>query len=168
VATVVSSPEGDLIVYGTVIAWANEPFCDDGDPARMWQVHAAEIDRQGAEWARLRAQHPELPLVVAGDFNQNRDGARWYGTHAVRDSMTRQLRSAGLRCLTDVDVVAAGMLGSHHLVDHICVSPDLDLVGDLQCWEPREASTSVRLSDHPTVLVTLRKAGHAMSNPIES
>ena len=47
------TPEGPLVVYGTVIAWANEPHFDDGTPARMWEVHLAEIERQSAEWRRM-------------------------------------------------------------------------------------------------------------------
>ena len=47
VAAMVEHPSGPILVYGTVIAWANEPFYDDGSPARMWQVHLAEITRQG-------------------------------------------------------------------------------------------------------------------------
>lgn len=51
VAAIAETPSGPLLVYGTVIAWANDPLHDDGSPARTWEVHRGEIDRQAAEWA---------------------------------------------------------------------------------------------------------------------
>src|SRR5262249_22262005 len=59
VTGMVHTPGGPLLVYGTVLAWANEPHHDAGQPARMWDVHLAEIDRQGAEWIRLRTCYPD-------------------------------------------------------------------------------------------------------------
>ena len=73
-----------MIVYGTVIAWANEKLHDNGESARMWEVHLAEIERQGKEWRRLGDQYPVTPLIVAGDFNQDRDGSGWHGTKRTR------------------------------------------------------------------------------------
>lgn len=69
VAALAQSPSGELVVYGTVIAWANEPTHDDGTPAKMWEVHEAEIGRQGNEWRRLRTLYPNSPMIVAGDLN---------------------------------------------------------------------------------------------------
>ena len=75
VAAVVNAPTGPIVVYGTVTPWANERMHDDGSRARMWDVHRAEIERQGADWLALRAAYPDPPLVVAGDVNQDRDGS---------------------------------------------------------------------------------------------
>lgn len=50
VSAVVESPLGDLIVYGTVLPWANERG-DDGR-ANMWEVLEREIGRQGREWSQ--------------------------------------------------------------------------------------------------------------------
>jgi endonuclease/exonuclease/phosphatase family metal-dependent hydrolase len=154
VAGLVATPGGPVLVYGTVLAWANEPRHDDGRSARMWEVHLAEIDRQGAEWAQLRSAYPEIPMVVAGDFNQVRDGSGWYGTRATRDRLTDALSRAGLVCATDLDVVSAGLLEAHHLIDHICVTPDLAKDATVHCWEARD-DAGQRLSDHPTVAVDL-------------
>lgn len=68
-------------MYGTVLPWANEP-AEDG-PVRMWDVHENEIGREGAEWEQLRSHYPSVPLLVAGDFNQDRDGSGWYGSRRV-------------------------------------------------------------------------------------
>ena len=154
VSALVSRPEGELIVYGTVLPWANEKG-DDGD-AKMWQVHYAAIERQGQDWRALRQQHPELPLVVAGDFNQDRDGSGWYGTRHGRDLLTKALEDAGLVCLTDEDVVATGKLREHHLVDHIAVCSRWasDAHARVTCWE-RADHDGTRLSDHPTVAVDI-------------
>jgi endonuclease/exonuclease/phosphatase family metal-dependent hydrolase len=154
VAAIVGAPVGPLLVYGTVISWANEPNFDDGREARMWEAHMAEIARQGGEWARLRAMHPGVPMVVAGDFNQDRDGSGWYGTHAGRSALGTALLDAGLVCVTRFDVVEAGLLESDHLVDHICVTNDLATNAVVRCWE-RIDSSGQRLSDHPTVAVDI-------------
>lgn len=153
VAAVVAAPSGDLIVYGTVIAYAGEPN-EDGESAPMWEVHKKEITRQGAEWAQLRASHPNVPLVVAGDFNQNRDGARWYGTKDTRARLGVALDLAGLKCVTDADMVVNGQLKAHHLIDHICLTPDLAAGAAVSCRENIDA-TGQRLSDHPVVIVDL-------------
>ena len=152
VTALVSTPAGKLLVYGTVIAWANDPTHDDGTPARMWDVHLAEIQRQGAEWAALRSAHPTVPLVVAGDLNQDRDGSGWYGTKKARADLGQALDAAGLVCATDADVVTAGLLASEHLVDHICVPRALADRATLRCWERVDADGQ-RLSDHPVVAI---------------
>lgn len=154
VAAIVEHPTGPILVYGTVIAWANERRHDDGSPARMWQVHLAEIGRQGQEWEQLRRDHPDVPLLVAGDFNQDRDGSGWYGTTLTRDRLGEALDAAGLRCITAMDPLALG-LTSGHLIDHICTTPDLAASARVSCWDRYDA-TGQRLSDHPTVAADMR------------
>lgn len=155
VAALIEAPDGPVIVYSTVIAWANEPHFDDGSPARMWEVHLAEIERQGAEWRRIRERFPDVPLVVAGDFNQDRDGSGWYGTRAVRAALTDQLELVDLRLQTDDDVVADGLLDVH-LVDHVAATPELRSTA-MRCW-PSVDTDGVRLSDHPTVAIDFSPA----------
>lgn len=147
---------GRLVVYGTVLPWANEPGDDPDRKAKMWQVHEDEIARQGAQWRLLRDQYPDFPLIVAGDFNQDRDGSHWYGTGRVRSLLTAVLDQAGLRCVTSLDAVDAGLLTGHHLIDHICVSEGLleRFEPVVHCWEPTN-SAGVRMSDHPIVAIDL-------------
>lgn len=148
----VETPSGPLIVYGTVIPWANEPRFDDGRRARMWEAHEAEIVRQGNEWQRIRTSYPDLPVIVAGDFNQDRDGSGWYGKAAARLALTSALQAADLACVTEQDAVASGLLRTDHLVDHICVSAELTERVTVRCWD-RIDDTGQRLSDHPTVAI---------------
>lgn len=153
-AALAHTPTGELLIYGTVIAWANDPQHADGRPAGMWEVHEAEIARQGAEWLRLRMLHPDIPMVVAGDFNQDRDGSGWYGKKTARAALGAALQAADLVCATDEDVVANGLLRSDHLVDHICVSNGLTVQSPIKCWE-RIDESGQRLSDHPTVAIDI-------------
>lgn len=154
VAAAVKAPAGPLIVYATVIPWAHDPQHDDGRPARMWEAHLAAIERQGREWALLRAARPDVPLVVAGDFNQHRDGAGRYGTRATRSRLDAALDAAGLVCLTEFDAVATGKLKAQRLIDHVCVAPAPAGAARVSCWE-RIDDSGQRLSDHPVIAVDL-------------
>ena len=154
VAVVVDAPFGELIVYGCVIPWANEPELTNRDSATMWQAHAETIDQIDDDLRTIEDAHPGVPIVVAGDFNQDRDGSGWYGTHAVRDQLTEVLARHDLACLTCDDVVASGLLESQHLIDHICASTSLAQNATMSCWEATDRD-DVRLSDHPTVAVDL-------------
>ncbi len=133
----------------TVLPWANEPGADG--IVHMWGEHLLAIERQGREWCSLRARYPDAPLIVAGDFNQDRDGSGWYGSRQVRARLTEQLDAAGLTVVTALDVVAHGLLREHHLIDHIAISAGLAAGARVLCWESRD--DAVRLSDHPTVAV---------------
>lgn len=154
-AALITSPIGPIVVYGTVVAYAHEPTHDDGRAARAWEVHGAEIDRQAADWLRLRERYPDLPVVVAGDMNQGRDGRRWsYGTAVHRAALTEAFTRAGLRSLTDVDLVETGDITERGHVEHIAVSETLELVGAVEAWDRRDAVGAL-LSDHPTLAVDL-------------
>lgn len=156
-ATLVSSPIGELVVYGCVIAWANEPTLADGSATSMWQAHAETVEQIDRDLTAIRSRHPDIPIVLAGDFNQDRDGSGWYGTHAVRRQLTEVLDRHDLSCPTAIDVVATGLLRSHHLVDHICVSRSLVADVEVHCWETID-DDAIRLSDHPTVAIDVRRA----------
>lgn len=155
VAALVETPVGPLIVYGCVIAYGHEPRHDDGRSARAWEVHAVEVERQRADWLRLRELHPDVSLVVAGDFNQGRSGRRWsYGTNAARQAVTDGLTAAGLSCWTEVDLVESGAISEPSHVEHICASTDLHQIGAIRAWD-RIDETGTALSDHPTIAVDL-------------
>jgi endonuclease/exonuclease/phosphatase family metal-dependent hydrolase len=153
-AACVDTPIGELIVYGCVIPWANEPTLADGSAATMWRAHAECIEQIDDDLAMIRDRHPGLPIVLAGDFNQDRDDSGWYGTAAVRRQLSGVLARHDLACPTALDVVAAGLLRTHHLVDHICVTSTLAQRVEVSCWETVDES-GTRLSDHPTVAVDL-------------
>ena len=153
-AVQVTTPWGPVIVYGTVLAWANERHFDDGQPARMWEVHNAEVRRQVSEWAGIANRHRGVPFVVAGDFNQDRDGSGWYGSAKARHAVTEGLEAAGLECVTAFDAVAEGRLANSHLIDHICISWNWAHLSTIELFERTDAQGR-RLSDHPTVAVEI-------------
>lgn len=150
VSGIVQTPDGPVAVFGSVIPYAHDKGAEG--TSRLWQEHYREIKRLGPEWAALAAH---MPVVVAGDLNQDRDGSRVYGTHQGRAMLTDALEGADLRCLTEQDAVATGLLRGHHLIDHVCASRSLADRWEVSCWEPVDAE-GIRMSDHPGVVVHLR------------
>ncbi len=147
---------GQMIVHGVVLPYRNEQD-PGGGRLLAWAEFRKELLLQAEDWAALRREYPGIPLVVMGDFNQNLDGAQWYGTPETRRLFRQALDGAGLRCLTEEDVVASGKLKRDHLVDHICVSTELS-GSEFACWEP-EGVGGKTLSDHPGVVVRLSVDG---------
>lgn len=153
----VDTPYGPLIVHGVVLPYRSEPG-PNGDPTRVWREFSTELSLQAEDWAALRRQYPDTPLVLAGDFNQNLGGGRWYGNDKTRDLLRQALHRSGLVCLTEGDAIALGILKDRRLVDHICVSPELAVDAEFCCWE-RVDSHNVRMSDHPGVVARLSANG---------
>jgi hypothetical protein len=150
----VDTPGGDVLVHGVVLPYMNEPG-RDGKRVLGWSRFREELSRQRHHWRRLREQHPTIPLVVAGDFNQNLDGRRWYGSQRTRQALCEALDHAELNCLTLEDVVAAHKLERNHLIDHICVTDGLAVHEGIWCWEP--TIDGLRMSDHPGVALRLSR-----------
>ena len=157
-AAIVETPFGEIVVYGSVIAYHGDRQHLDGRPAKSWEVHASEIERQSGEWAALVAEG--RPLVVAGDFNQARDprSTRGYGTNAVRAQLTAALDAADLSSLTDLDLLDRGDISQRPHIDHICVSDHFRQVGDVLAADRLDALGN-RLSDHVTIAVDLALDG---------
>ena len=137
---------GRVLVHGVVLPYHAEPN-PDGGPVLAWSEFRKELALQAADWSELRRMYPDAAVVVAGDLNQNLDGARWYGTVETRRLLWLALDVAGLTCLTTEDAVLSGQLKSDHLIDHICVSPELSEGSKVEMWE-RESSDDVRMCDH--------------------
>jgi len=148
---------GQLIVHGVVLPYQRESSADGGR-SPDWVEFSKELSHQAADWATIRREYPDTPLVVAGDFNQNLDGAQWYGNDETRQSLNLALEGAGLLCLTKEDVVAAGKLKRNHLVDHICVSTDLTRDYEVECWDQFSADGR-EISDHPGVVARVSVDG---------
>ena len=152
----IDSPIGELLVHGVVLPYMHEPG-QDGQRVPGWSRFKEELLRQQDHWMRLREQYPGIPLVVAGDLNQNLDGKRWYGSPKTRHALRQALNAAGLNCLTLEDVVASGKLRRNHLIDHICATDGLTAGGGITCWEPITID-GLTMSDHPGVAVQLGRA----------
>lgn len=149
----VAHPEGPLLVYGSIIAYAGYKGPDG--KSRVWEEHYRFIEWHGDDWKRLRAEFPGYHLITGGDYNQNRDGARWYGTRKGRDLLTMTLSEACLKCVTEEDFMKAGKLQDRHTVDHLCMDQTLAArVVSVDAWE-RNRSDGMKLSDHSGVCAEL-------------
>ena len=142
------------IVYGSIIPYHGAKGMD-GKSAR-WQEHKDAIRWHSSDWQELRSQFPTHHLVVAGDYNQHRDGIGKYGTIEIRHLLTTALRESELNCVTEQDVVATIGL-SRRNIDHICLTNGLvDAVTSVLAWEGTIDGT--RLSDHNGITVELDDA----------
>ncbi|MEY3898783.1 MAG: hypothetical protein RLZZ214_4305 [Verrucomicrobiota bacterium] len=149
----VAHPDGPLLVYGSIIAYAG--YRGPDGMSRMWHEHYRFIEWHGRDWKRLRAEFPGHRFITGGDYNQNRDGARWYGTRKGRELLTRALSDVGLKCVTEEDFVRAGKLQNRHTVDHLCLDEALATrVIGVDVWE-RTRADGMRLSDHSGILVDI-------------
>lgn len=139
--TLVDSPQRELLIHGVVLPYMNEP-----GPAGLrvpgWSRFREELRHQENHWIRIGSQYPALPLVVAGDLNQNLDGSRWYGSHQTRRALQQAIDAAGLKCLTDEDVVTYRKLRRNHLVDHVLATDGLVALRGLPAGSQRPATAS--------------------------
>ena len=93
-------------------------------------MHKENIILQSADWIKILAEYNDIPLVVAGDFNQTRDDLKGgYGTKATRELLTLALETCNLSCVTNEDFSANGKLKKDpkkgtikRNIDHICIS----------------------------------------------
>ncbi len=153
----ISTPQGDLLVYGTIITYHGDKGADKTSAA--WVEHYKAIGLQGDDWARLHGQ-AALPLIVAGDFNQTRDGSPGtYGTAHGRTLLTEQLARSELVCMTTENFGATGKLKVDQLkdrarnnIDHICVTEKMFEIGGVGAWD-HFAEDGMYLSDHNGVYV---------------
>jgi hypothetical protein len=145
------SREQKMLVYGTVI-----PYGGDGVSKRKalpWERHRAAVQLQTAEWLKLRELYRDHALCVAGDFNANLDGTRWYGVNDAKNAIRRGLVAAGMSCATEADLRAPPFEMTRATVNHICLSDNLHGKVEMKAWEGTENGRY--LSDHNGVLVDL-------------
>lgn len=154
----VACPLGNLLVYGTIITY----HLDKGpnEDSRAWAEHYKAIGVQGDDWARLSAE-TGLPMIIAGDFNQTRDGSkRTYGTKHGRDLLTAQLSRSSLSCLTTEDFGSSGKINidpakgwARNNIDHICTTKDAFEILSVGAWD--HFSDGIYLSDHNGVYLDI-------------
>lgn len=141
----IETPLGPFIVYGTLITYAG----DKGEEgiSKAWGEHRLAARGNAADWAGIRNQYPGHWLCVAGDFNQNRDGTRWYCDPEAEATVTQGLKAAGMRCVTEHDIRREFGIARAN-IDHICVSDALNArVGKESYWMEEG------VSDHNGVVV---------------
>ena len=153
----VDSAGGRFLLYATILPYAM--YRVDKDGPKKWDEHYKEILAQGAEWHELQGVRG-LPMIVAGDFNQARDGIGRYSSRKGRDLLTAQLANCGLQCVTEEDFGKLGKLSVgpkmesyRHNIDHICVTSSSFQVKATGAWDHFVGERM--LSDHNGVYVDL-------------
>ncbi len=140
----------NLLIYGTIITWHGDRGSDG--KSKNWEEHYHSIEQHGNDWEQIMKMNPNSKLIIAGDFNQSRDGSGWYGTRKGIDSLTRQLNRNNLICITDKVKPQ-----KRHNIDHICMSQELQSNCKADLWE-NISNNNVIMSDHNGVFVDLRIA----------
>ena len=156
------TPEGPVIVYATVIpydgAGTGYPYrsgMEFVEGLKTMELHRASIERHRTDWQRIRAEHPDHEFIVAGDFNQHRDGVGSYGARG-REPLSNALSASMLSCVTEQDFKALGKLTTRRNLDHICLSQRLvSKVTEVDAWEAGTLPNGKRHSDHNGVWVDL-------------
>lgn len=149
---------GNVIVYGTIITYGADGVSEG--LARPWERHRAAVKSQAAEWNALKERYPDHLRVIAGDFNENLDGKRWYGVKDAKKAIQNGLAMAGMHCPTaaaNITLLTGENTLSRCTVDHICVSEDDAEVLSVLAWEGNDEG--VILSDHNGILVDMRFNG---------
>lgn len=156
----IKSPFGSLLVYGTLLTYHGDKGSDGN--SKSWVEHDKEIERQGDDWKRIQDLFQQVPLIVAGDFNQARDKVGRYHSPNGIAGLDKQLRLSNLVSLTDEDFGKEGKLtispwsktGEYrHNIDHICVTEGRFKVQQVGAWD--HFTTSQELTDHNGVYVDL-------------
>ena len=100
---------------------------------------------------------PRGLCCVAGDFNQNRDGTRWYRDYpdneAAVELLSRALDKVSLKCVTEDDMRTQHGI-SRANIDHICLPTQIDAARiTFGCWD------GDGMSDHNGVFVDVEVGG---------
>jgi hypothetical protein len=149
----VNSPFGAMIVYGTVITYANDKGMSG--TAKRWEEQRRSIHQHHEDWLRIQKQFPNHLMCIAGDFNQSRDGSGWYEDKESVDRLSANLHNLSLVCVTEENMRARGL--SRATVDHICLSASLvPHVVKVGAWEGTTPENG-KMSDHNGVFVDITK-----------
>lgn len=149
----VNSPAGPMVVFGTIITYANDRGLNG--TARRWEEHRKSIEAHAADWDRLRKEFPDHLFCVAGDFNQSRDRSGWYEDAESVKKLTSALDRSSLLCVTEDDMRAKGLLQSRASIDHVCLSQSLATqVVAVGAWEGTTVDGR-RMSDHNGIVVDI-------------
>lgn len=162
----IQAPIGRMLVYSTVIpyhaAGTSLVYRSGGEflqGLNTYELHLQSIERHRSDWVRLRHAYPEHYFVVAGDFNQHRDGVGHYGKQGV-GPLDEALKGVQLTCVTGQDFKELGELKTRRNVDHICLDVELsEKVHVVHAWEAGLIEGKKPLSDHNGVWLDLAAEG---------
>jgi hypothetical protein len=155
----ISLPNDQAVyIYGTVLPWLTDKR---SLPLKGKEAFIAELKKQGSDWAKLRDDHPNSLICIAGDFNQDllNDGGHFYGSKTGRNNLRQTLSESGLTCLTEKDNDPVHKFRPHLAsVDHICISSQFTdyavKLTEKSIW-PSIEEHGKKLSDHFGVVVVI-------------
>lgn len=134
------------LIYGTVLPWLGSTWRSYSSG----EAFAAALHHQQKDWQRLMAAYPDIPFILAGDFNQDLNDLPYYGTRRNKQALRQALADSQLECLTcgDRDPVRRATGGQHSNIDHICISLNrgIDFLESF-AW-PQELDALRGISDH--------------------
>ncbi|MDX2239528.1 MAG: hypothetical protein NW224_02485 [Leptolyngbyaceae cyanobacterium bins.302] len=145
----IDSPLGAMMIYGTVIPYANDKGISG--TAKRWEEQRRSIQQHHADWLRIQKQFPNHWMCIAGDFNQSRDKSGWYEDQQSVDLMTAALQDLSMVCVSEEKFQGL----SRSTIDHICLSQDSNCHRlDVKAWEGTTPEGK-KMSDHNGVWVDL-------------
>ena len=148
----VDSPLGAMIIYGTVITYANDKGISG--TAKQWEEHRRSIHQHHEDWLRIQKQYPNHLMCIAGDFNQSRDQSGWYEEKQSVELLSTALHDLSVVCVTEENLQTKGL--SRSTVDHICLSENLQSHQlEVGAWEGT-TSENGKMSDHNGMFVDLQ------------
>lgn len=160
VSALLETPIGEMVIYGTIIAYRDFRVKDGSKP---WEEHYKSIKWHGADWGKIRNQRPDIPFVVAGDFNQTRDGSNRYSTQHGIELLDFELEKSNLQCITEENFGKSGKLRidpskgfPRNNIDHICISNGFFSEIEVGAWD-HFTEDSKYMSDHNGVYIDLLK-----------
>lgn len=156
VCGMIDAPIGRVLLFGTVLPWNFDK--GPSGTASNWVEARREFPRQIAEWCRLRGACPDVPMVVAGDFNihlarlfdfRSTDERRAYGLNSLREALWAFIDDGWTAPTAERPPALR-----RPLIDHVLVSrPFGDTARVTEAWEG--TIDGVAITDHSGVVVTV-------------
>jgi hypothetical protein len=166
ICALIAAPFGNLIVYGTILPYHMAGVNGGKYPEQNctpWELHEKSIVGLGIDIKTYLAEYQEIPICVAGDFNQTRDNCKGgYGLNRLRLLLSEILRGYHLDCLTEENFGETGKLKQNprtgktrRNIDHILVSSKWHSSFqnlDINAWD-HFTDQGVFMSDHNGVFI---------------
>lgn len=158
--TLLQTPVGALLVYGTVWPWHTDRGEHPGDQSiPNWSRQAPVIEQQRRQWSRLKAKWTDAVLCVAGDLNMTFGGPGAYYSREGRLEAALAMQAHDLVCTTAWARIPSGAL-DRSPIDHVLLPYKLAINARVcETWseQPRHPD---RLSDHSGLIVEIAPTVH--------
>lgn len=138
----VDTPLGPMLVYATIITYANDP--GPNNKSKKWEEHRKAIAEYNKDWTQIAAAFPKHALCIAGDFNISFCD-NYYSSEPNRNDLLAVLKALDMKNLTE-DV--------KQNIDHIAVSQHLIKNCKISITKWNEDK---ELSDHIGVCVEIER-----------